>query len=483
MIIKIYEQQNNKSKGGFIMQTKKKPQIGFLGIMQELYDDMLPGITERQEKYAREVIEQLEDVADFHFPKAAKNRQDIEHIVKEFNEKDLDGIMIVMLTYGPATNIVNALRNNKLPIMLANIQPVPTVTEDWDMGDLTYNQGVHGAQDTANAIVRMGINCPVITEEWHSEEFKKFVGDWAKAVQTIKALRNMKIAQFGRMHGMYDILGDDAAFTRKIGPQINQEYIGEVYRYMETATEEEINAVIEENRKNFYIDPNLSEESHRYAARLQIGFKKFLVNKGYDGFTAHFDVFKGDGRFKQIPMMAASNLMAEGYGYAAEGDAVTASLVAAGHVLIGDAHFTEMYAMDFKRNSILMSHMGEGNWKIARKDRPIKLIDRELGIGKLDNPPTIVFMAQPGPATLVSLVSLEGERYRLVVSKGEILDTEEAKYIEMPYFHFRPSTGVKACLDGWLTNGGTHHECLNLGDNTRRWKILCNLLDIEYVEV
>ncbi len=133
MIIKIYEQQNNKSKGGFIMQTKKKPQIGFLGIMQELYDDMLPGITERQEKYAREVIEQLQDVADFHFPKAAKNRQDIEHIVKEFNEKDLDGIMIVMLTYGPATNIVNALRNNKLPIMLANIQPVPTVTEDWDM--------------------------------------------------------------------------------------------------------------------------------------------------------------------------------------------------------------------------------------------------------------------------------------------------------------------------------------------------------------
>lgn len=194
-------------------------------------------------------------------------------------------------------------------------------------------------------------------------------------------------------------------------------------------------------------------------------------------------MFKGDGRFKQIPMMAASNLMAEGYGYAAEGDAITASLVAAGHVLIGDAHFTEMYAMDFKRNSILMSHMGEGNWKIARKDRPIKLIDRELGIGKLNNPPTVVFMAQPGPATLVSLVSLEGERYRLVVSKGEILDTEEAKHIEMPYFHFRPSTGVKACLDGWLINGGTHHQCLNLGDNTQRWKMLCDMLGIEYVEV
>jgi len=53
----------------------------------------------------------------------------------------------------------------------------------------------------------------------------------------------------------------------------------------------------------------------------------------------------------------------------------------------------------------------------------------------------------------------------------------------MPYFHFKPENGVRACLNGWLKNGGTHHQCLTLGDNTRRWKLLCELLDIEYVEV
>ena len=42
---------------------------------------------------------------------------------------------------------------------------------------------------------------------------------------------------------------------------------------------------------------------------------------------------------------------------------LTACLVAAGHVLIGDAHFTEMYAMDFPSDSILQSHIGEGNRK------------------------------------------------------------------------------------------------------------------------
>src|SRR5262249_10823084 len=113
-------------------------------------------------------------------------------------------------------------------------------------------------------------------------------------------------------------------------------------------------------------------------------------------------------------LAAASTLMAEGYGYAAEGDVLTACLVAAGHRLIGDAHFTEMYAMDFPSDSVLMSHMGEGNWKVARSDRPVRLIKRPLGIGRLADPPTFLFQYQPGPATIATPVNLEGGPFRLV---------------------------------------------------------------------
>ena len=55
--------------------------------------------------------------------------------------------------------------------MLANIQPERAVTAAWDMADLTYNQGIHGAQDQANALVRSGIPFSVITGEWDSDEF------------------------------------------------------------------------------------------------------------------------------------------------------------------------------------------------------------------------------------------------------------------------------------------------------------------------
>jgi len=132
---------------------------------------------------------------------------------------------------------------------------------------------------------------------------------------------------------------------------------------------------------------------------------------------------------------------------------------------------------------MLMSHMGEGNWKIARKDEPIRLANRELGIGGLNNPPTPVFRAEPGLATIVSLVHLTGEEFRLVTAQGEILDSREYPSIEMPYFHYRPDSGLQACNDGWLKAGGTHHQTLLSGDQRQKWQMLCRMLGVEYVKV
>ncbi|MCK4748207.1 MAG: hypothetical protein KAT15_14255, partial [Bacteroidales bacterium] len=263
-------------------------------------------------------------------------------------------------------------------------------------------------------------------------------------------LKNMRIAVFQRMKGMGDIVGDEGVLFRQIGPEVNHEGIGQVYRLMEDASEIEIAAQIEEDRNNFEVDPKLPEENHRYAAKMQIGFEKFLIINKYDGFTVNFDAFREDGRFSQIHMPAASNLMAKGYAYSNEGDVHTATLVGASHVLGENGHFTEMYSLDFTKDSALMSHMGEGNWKIARKDRPIKLIDRELEIGGLSNPPTVVFSAEPGPATIVSLAPITGEGYRLISAEGEILDTEELQNVPMPYFHFRPDSGIRKSMDSGM---------------------------------
>jgi L-arabinose isomerase len=467
-----------------MIMNETRPRIGLLGLMQELYDDMIPGITQHQEEYVKQVVSKLSPSLDIYFPGAARNRKDIETYTKEFHDKEMAGIIVVNLVYGPGVNLVRALQNNRLPLLLANIQPEESVSLDWDMNDLTYNQGIHGMQDTANTIIRtIGDNFSIITDDWRSDSFEQYVSDWSKAAQTAAELKKMKIAWFGKMNGMHDTITDFSALMRIVGPEIREERMGEVYRIMEDLTTSEVNAQIEEDRKVYTIDKDLPRENHEHAVKIMLAFEKILEKEGYAGYSANFDVFKGDGRFRQIGLLAASNLMAKGYGYGAEGDVNSTTLVCAGNILCGEANFTEMYAMDFKRNSMLMSHMGEGNWKFARKDKDIRLANRELGIGELDNPPTPVFMVEPGEATISSLIPIKGDHFRLVVMKGKVLDTEEHPNIEMPYFHFSPDSGVKEANTAWLRAGGSHHQAMLMGNQLRKWELLCKILGIEYVEV
>ena len=109
------------------------PTIGLLGIMQELYDEMIPGITEHQAQFAAAVAEQLSDCAAVTFTRPARNQSDIEQISAELAAAGVDGVMIVMLTYGPAMRTIRALTGLPVPLALANIQPERAVTADWNM--------------------------------------------------------------------------------------------------------------------------------------------------------------------------------------------------------------------------------------------------------------------------------------------------------------------------------------------------------------
>ena len=460
------------------------PRIGLLGIMQELYDEMIPGITEHQSAYASEIARRLQAVCDVRFTRPARDQSQIADRVAELVAEGVDGIAIVMLTYGPALRSVAALRSAPVPLLLANVQPERSITESWDMDDLTYNQGIHGAQDQANALLRARVPFSVLTGDWRAERFTRAFADWARAARAIAALRGGRVALLGYpMNGMGDILYDPPAMLRRIGTTVVAEDLGSLYRRLGAVDEADVDALLALHGERFAVDPALPRARHAYAARLELALRAMLVDGDYAGFTFHFDAIGGDGRFEQLPLLAASDLMADGYGYAAEGDTNTATLMCAAQAMIGDAHFSEMYAMDWERDSVLISHMGEGNWRVARPDRPIALIDRPLGIGGLDNPPTPVFCATPGPATTAALIPLEGERYRLLVGHGEVLDTPVLPQVPMHHFHLRPAVGMEAFMDRWLALGGPHHFVTNLGEHAGRWRRLAELLELEYEEI
>src|SRR5207342_1754373 len=108
----------------------------------------------------------LGEVASVVVSSPVKDRDDVERAMRKLEGAELDGLLVVMLTYGPAMNVARALAETRLHVCVVNTQPVGGVTSGWDMADLTYNQGIHGAQDTANALVRAGRPFGVVTGDW-----------------------------------------------------------------------------------------------------------------------------------------------------------------------------------------------------------------------------------------------------------------------------------------------------------------------------
>ena len=84
---------------------------------------------------------------------------------------------------------------------------------------------------------------------------------------------------------------------------------------------------------------------------------------------------------------------------------------------------------------------------------------------------------------MISLASIVGNTFRLVISSGEILETQELLHVPMPYFHVRPATGMRKCMGGWLQNGGAHHQVHFLGDHFLNRATLSRLRCIECVIV
>ena len=93
--------------------------------MQALYDEMLPGITERQGAYAEEVAAALAEVADVDVGAPVKDRDGIERRVRELESAGRRRAAGRDAHLRPAMRVARALDETRLPVCLANIQPVP----------------------------------------------------------------------------------------------------------------------------------------------------------------------------------------------------------------------------------------------------------------------------------------------------------------------------------------------------------------------
>ena len=137
------------------------------------------------------------------FPHAAMNRAQIESLVAQYNHEKLDGILILLLTYSQGAYLVRALEENHLPLALPSSSRSRPSGRTLSSGTIRSIRGIHGSQDQANVMTRMGVNFASITPGNRCDgSFVRFVADFGRAAMTVRAMKRMRIGVIGKLPGM-----------------------------------------------------------------------------------------------------------------------------------------------------------------------------------------------------------------------------------------------------------------------------------------
>jgi L-arabinose isomerase len=375
------------------------------------------------------------------------------------------GLILWMHTFSPAKMWIGGLSALRKPFLHLHTQfnrDLPW--SEIDMDFMNLNQAAHGDREAGFLHTRMRLARKVVAGHWQSESVISRIGAWVRAARAWHDWQGAKFARLGdNMRQVAVTEGDKVSAEMKFGFSVNGYGIGDLVAIQQGVSDSEINALCDEYAASYQLAPALAKggarhESLRDAARIEAALRTFLKQGGFKGFTTTFEDLHG---LKQLPGIAAQRLMAEGYGFGAEGDWKTAALLRAMKVMASDlggkTSFMEDYTYHLEPNNhlVLGSHMLEICPSIADSKPTCEI--HPLGIGGKEDPVRLVFDAPAGPALNASLIDL-GNRFRLLVNEVDAIRPPHALPklpVARAVWKCRPDFAT-AC-ESWIHAGGAHH--------------------------
>ena len=428
------------------------------------------------EETLRQVAEQSQAVADglaglpvrVVWKPVLKDADSIRRLALEVNGRDdVIGVIAWMHTFSPAKMWIAGLDALRKPLLhlhtQANVE-LPWGEIDFDFMNL--NQAAHGDREFGYIQTRLGITRKTVVGHVSNPAVRQQVEDWQRAAAGWTAARTLKLARFGdNMRYVAVTEGDKTEAELRLGVQVNTWGVNELADAVAAASASEIDALVVEYEELYAVADELRvggerHQSLRDGAAIEIGLRSFLEEGGFGAFTTSFEDL---GALTQLPGLAVQRLMADGYGFGAEGDWKTAILVRVANVmgagLPGGASLMEDYTYDLVPGDekILGAHMLEVSPSLSSQKARLEI--HPLGIGGKDDPVRLVFTADPGPALVVAMSDMR-DRFRLVANVVENITAPDLPNLPVGRAVWRPAPDFATSAACWLTAGAAHHTVM-----------------------
>jgi L-arabinose isomerase len=468
------------------MNTILRPKVGLLAFTLELYESLVPELRASREAWLRRsVLPAFQPHADVVFDAAVFRREDIEATVARFDAEGVDALLVVLLTYSPSQLALPALQRTHLPIVIWNTQELLAVDEWFTVAAMIDNHGVHGTQDLANVLMRAGVRFHYVTSPANDPQGLEELGEFFAAAAAVRRLRSARIGMLGYpFPGMGDFAVDTTHLTATLGCSWTNLTVEDYIKRSAAACAADVAKLVAEYRHSYDVATDVTAADLVATARVELALRGMVEDPRLDALTYQFMAFGDDERTSTLPFVAASRLMAEGVGFGGEGDLIAAAATTFLNWLKPPASFSEIFTMDFAGESLFMSHMGEANVGMARRDRKVPLVARPTPITRTrDRQLALVTSFEPGPATFAALTLGPEAKWRVIAAPVTIQDYGPLPDFCVPHFKIRPQSGVRDFLTKYAQAGGPHHNAVCFGDARRRLRLAAQLIGADYVEL
>jgi L-arabinose isomerase len=405
-------------------------------------------------------------------------------------DPDCVGLILWMHTFSPSKMWIRGLSSLRKPFLHLHTQfhrDLPWGSIDMDFMNL--HQAAHGDREAGFLHSRLRLERKVIAGHWANAGVQQRIGEWARSALGWREMQSLKVARLGdNMRNVAVTEGDKVAAQARFGVSVDGFGVGDLVERVEAVSSSAVEGLIERYHGLYQVPPELRADgdrhaSLRHAARVELGLRAFLDEGGYRAFTTTFEDLHG---LEQLPGFAAQRLMADGYGFGAEGDWKTAALLRALKVMaqggVGGTSFMEDYTYDFGPDGprVLGSHMLEICPSIAAEQPRLEI--HPLGIGGKSDPVRLVFDAKHGPAINVSWIDL-GDRFRLVVNEVDAIAHPPLPKLPVARAVWTCRPDFATAVEAWIYAGGAHHTVYSYDLSSEQIVDFAAMADVEAVVI
>ncbi|MFA9443737.1 L-arabinose isomerase [Egicoccus sp. AB-alg6-2] len=445
-------------------------QIWFLTGSQDLYgEETLRQVAEQSQQVAAALDTADEVPVTVAWKPVLKDRDAIRRMALEANgDDDCLGVIVWMHTFSPAKMWILGLDALRKPLLHLHTQAnVELPWADIDMDFMNLNQAAHGDREFGYVATRLATGRKTVVGHATHAVVQAKVGTWARAAAGWHTLQHLRLARFGdNMRNVAVTEGDKTEAELRLGVSVNTWGVNDLVAEVDGASDADVDALVAEYDDRYEVAAELRRggerhEALRYGARIELGLRAFLEAGDFGAFTTNFEDLGG---LRQLPGLAVQRLMADGYGFGAEGDWKTALLVRAakamGHGLPGGASLMEDYTYELSpgKEKILGAHMLEICPSLTTSTPRLEI--HPLGIGGREDPVRLVFDTDPGDGVVVAMSDLR-ERFRLTANVVDVVPPDaELPNLPVARAVWVPRPDFATSAECWLTAGAAHHTVL-----------------------